>query len=490
MFIFIKKTFISIGVVLTVLFSVGSCGVNVEEKNIQITTSSAEAMSEFLKGRDLFEKLRQQESLQFFENAIGKDKKFAMAYYYHSLANPTNKGFFEDLDNAVALTDNISEGERLIILALKSAVDGNQKQQEEYLIELVELYPDDKRAHGQLGQFYFGQQKYQLAVDHLSKSTTIAPDYSLSYNMLGYSYRNLGNYSEAEKSFKKYIELIPDDPNPYDSYAELLLKMGRYEESIKQYKKALSIDPNFIASHIGIATNLNYLEQYKDARKQCKVCFDLARNDGEKRAALFSTMVSYVNEGEYDKALEVMEKQYSIAEANVDAGAMAGDLNIMGNILFEAGNYGAAKNKYEKSVLVIQESNLSNEVKENNKRFALYNQGRISLMIDDLNDAKSKATEFSHQANLANNTFQIWFSHDLNGMVAMKEKQYQEAINEFKQANQQNPYILFKLANAYQENDNKNEAKKYYEKCLNFNALNSINQAFIRTKVKEVLASM
>ena len=72
----------------------------------------------------------------------------------------------------------------------------------------------------------------------------------------------------------------------------------------------------------------------------------------------------------------------------------------------------------------------------------------------------------------------------------MKEKQYQEAINEFKQANQQNPYILFKLANAYQENDNKNEAIKYYEKCLNFNALNSINQAFIRTKAKEVLASM
>jgi tetratricopeptide (TPR) repeat protein len=75
-------------------------------------------------------------------------------------------------------------------------------------------------------------------------------------------------------------------------------------------------------------------------------------------------------------------------------------------------------------------------------------------------------------------------------MVAMKEKQYQEAINEFKQANQQNPYILSKLANAYQENNNKNEAKKYYEECLNFNALNSINQAFIRTKVKEVLASM
>ena len=245
MLIFNKKKLLSIGIILSLLFMIAACSEKEKDKNIPVTAMSEDAKSEFSKGRNLFEKLRQQESLQFFENAIVKDKKFAMAYYYHSLANPTNKGFFEDLDNAVALTDSISEGERLIISALKSAVDGNQKQQEEYLIELVELYPDDKRAHGQLGQFYFGQQKYQLAVDHLSKSTTIAPDYSLSYNMLGYSYRNLGNFTEAEKSFKKYIELIPDDPNPYDSYAELLLKIGRYEESIKQYKKALSYSSSF-----------------------------------------------------------------------------------------------------------------------------------------------------------------------------------------------------------------------------------------------------
>jgi tetratricopeptide (TPR) repeat protein len=106
------------------------------------------------------------------------------------LANPTAKGFFEDLDNAVAYADKASEGERLIILALKAGSDGNQKLQEEYLNKLVAIYPDDERAHGQLGQFYFGLQQYDLAVEHLKKSTEINPNYSSSYNMLGYSYRN------------------------------------------------------------------------------------------------------------------------------------------------------------------------------------------------------------------------------------------------------------------------------------------------------------
>ena len=99
-------------------------------------------------------KLHQQESLQYFESAIAKDNKFAMAYYYHTLANPTAKGFFEDLDNAIANSEKISEGEKLIILALKAGVDGDQKLQEDHLKKLVELFPNDERAHGQLCLLY------------------------------------------------------------------------------------------------------------------------------------------------------------------------------------------------------------------------------------------------------------------------------------------------------------------------------------------------
>ena len=254
------------------------CSKKEDDGKIAITTMSSEAKNDFVEGRNLFEKLQQRESLQYFENAFASDNKFAMAYYYHSLANPTTKGFFEDLDNAMANIENTSEGEQLIILALKAGVDGNQKLQEEKLKKLVELYPDDERAQGQLGQFYFGQQKYDLAVQYLKKSTEINPDYSSSYNMLGYSYRNLENYEEAEKAFKKYVELIPDDPNPYDSYAEMLSKQGRYEESITEYQKALSIDPNFFASHMGISNNLIYLNKYDEAKENCN---EMLRNSKE-----------------------------------------------------------------------------------------------------------------------------------------------------------------------------------------------------------------
>ena len=473
---------------ILILFT--GCTKKQDEGKVQITAASDEAMQDFLKGRDLFEKLRFQNSLQHFENAIAKDNNFALAYYYHSLANPTNKGFFEDINKAAALADKVSDGERLMILAFQAGVNGDQKKQGEHLAKLVQLYPTDERAHNLLGQFYFGQQDYNKAIEHLSKATEIAPNFSTSYNMLGYSNRNLEKFEDAEKAFKKYIELIPDDPNPYDSYAELLMKAGKYEQSIEQYRKALAIDPNFVASFIGIADNCNFLGKYDDARKELQTLYDKARNDGEKRAALFAAMVSYADEGNFDKALEEMQKQYDLGAAINDAGAMAGDINTMGNILFEAGKFDEAMKKYTESLEVTLASNLSNEVKENTKRFALYNAGRVLLMKNDLKGAKVKANEFGEKAIAANNTFQIWLSHELNGCIALKEKDFSKAEAELNKANQQNPYTFYRLGLVYQGMNDKVKADEHFKKAANFNALTNMNQSFVRVRTRNMITSM
>ena len=476
--------------VLFIFIVLTGCSKQEDESKIAITTMSSEARNDFLKGRDLFEKLRARESLAYFENAFTKDNKFVMAYYYHSLANPTNKGFFKDLDNAVANAGNVSEGERLFVLALKAGVDGNQKAQEDYLTKLVKLYPDDERAHQQLGQFYFGQQKFDLAVQHLKKATEIAPDYSLSYNMLGYSYRNLGNYTEAEKAFKKYIELIPDDPNPYDSYAELLSKEGRYEESITQYQKALDINPGFFNSRMGISNNLIYLKKYDEAKDNCDKSYEAAKNNGERRFALFTKTVACVDQGDTEGALAEMQKQFTLAKDINDAGAMTGDLNTMGNILLEAGRYDDAKAKFEEALSVMEGSDLADEVKQNTKRLDIYNRGRIALMTGKVEDAKKLAEQFSASANKANNTFQIWLAHSLNGLIAMQEKNYTNAISEFEKSNQQNPQTFYYIALAYEKDGNAAEAKKYADKSANFNALINLNQAFVRNKANQMLASL
>lgn len=67
---------------------------------------------------------------------------------------------------------------------------------------------------------------------------------------------------------------------------------------------------------------------------------------------------------------------------------MNGDLNLMGNILFEAGRFDKAKIKFVEALKVIEDSKLADEVKENNRRLNLYNLSRIALKTGNIEEAK------------------------------------------------------------------------------------------------------
>lgn len=460
-----------------------------EDGKIPITTSSEQALKFYMQGRDLAEKLRGQESRQYFEQAVTEDPNFAMGYLNLAFTQPSAKGFFENLNKAKALVDKVSEGERLWILGVEAGVNGFPMKQREYYKKLVTAYPSDERAHNLLGNHYFGQQEYTKAIEQYQKAIKTNPEFSQPYNQLGYAQRFLGNYSESENAFKKYVELIPDDPNPYDSYAELLMKIGKYDASIEKYQKALSINPHFGASHIGIATNFNFKGEHENARKQLQKFYDTALDDGQRRAAHFAMAVSYVDEGNMDQALAECKKQYAFAKEINDAAAMAGDLNAMGNILLEVGKPDQALAKFEKAVKLIKESDLSNEIKENAKRGLLFNAARVALKKNDLATAKAKSEKFQKQVEAVNDANQIRLSHQLAGMIALAEKDYNKALAELQQANQQNSYNIYRMAVAYEGKGEQEKAEEMYAKAANFNALNSLNHAFIRNKAKKIVAA-
>jgi len=457
---------------------------------IPVTTSSKEALADFLKGRDLFERLQGQESLQFLRAAIEKDPNFAMAYLFSSFSQPTVQRFFDQLDKAVELKDQLSEGERLWIEGVKAGADGFPMKQRGIYQSLVMKYPNDERAHNLLGNNFFGTQEYEKAIAEYEQVILINPEFSQLYNQMGYAYRFLKKYDEAETAFKKYVELIPDDPNPYDSYAELLMKRGKFEASIEQYQKALKINPNFVASHVGIATNYNFLEEYEKARKQLQELFDIARTDGERRAARFAMTVSYVDEGKMDKALEELDWQYNLGKSTADPANIAGDLIFIGNIYYEMKKYDKAFTFYQDALKTIESSNLSEPVKDNARRFFIYNHARVALEKGDLKTARDKAAEFLKQAQSVNNTFQIWLAHQVAGMLAMKEKDYETAIKSLMQSNLQNPYNLYRIALAYQRLGQQEMAKDYCEQAAHHNTLNSMQYAFIRHQAQKMLDKM
>ena len=457
---------------------------------IPISTASDEARKEFLQGRDLNEKLLIQDSIAHYDKAISLDPNFAMAELNRAAVSPTGKEFFDHLKKAVSLADKASNGEKLMILGTEAGVNGNPVKQKEYLEQLVAAFPNDERANFALGGYYFGQQDFPQAITYYKKATELAPTFSSAFNLLGYAYRQNADYPNSEGAFKKYIELIPNDPNPYDSYAELLLREGKFDDSITQYRKALEIDSNFINAHQGIGMDLLYQGKADEAASEIAKITDKARNDGERRTALFALMVVDVDSGKWDKALADVDKQYALGEKTGDVPGMTGDLQLKGNILLEMGKYEDAKAQYEKLLKMTEDSNLSQEIKDNARLFHHYNLARVALGglggKKDLTKAKTEAEAFRQGTEAAKRPLQIKQAHQLLGIIALEEKDYGKAVSEMQQANQQNPYDLYRLCQAYQGQGDGARAKEFCGKAATLYTLPAIQFAFVRTKAAKV----
>jgi len=481
---------VSLGLVLGVGLGCNKASTSVSASSdggkLAVTTASEEARKEYLAGRDLFERLQAHDSVPHFDKALALDPDFALADLGRANSAPTPKEFFEHMHKAVALAPKASNGEKLLILANQAGANGLPEIQKEYLDQLVQAYPNDERAQFTVGTFYFGQQQLEEALAHYKKSAELAPNYSQVYNLMGYCLRQKGDYTDSEQAFKKYIALIPNDPNPYDSYAELLLKMGRFDDSIAEYRKALSVDSKFNASRFGLSADYMYSGQPKEAAAVLQEMASAARNDGELRTAYFGMAVLASDAGKFDEALAAMDKEYAVAEKKQDTANMAADLQAKGNILMQMKKYDAAMKQFDQSFKIVQDSNLSQELKNNSTGLHHFNAAAVAIAKGDLTAAKGHLEEFRKVTEESKNNAQVKQAHELAGRIAMAEKKYDTAVEELHQANQQNAQNLFRLSEAYRGQGDATKAGEYAKKAAEFNSLPALPYAFIRTKAKKM----
>lgn len=461
-----------------------------DDGKIPVTTTSEAARKEFLQGRTLADNLRLTDAIAHFDAALTLDPAFASAELARANVAPTAKDFREHLDKAIALSSKASEGERLTILAAEAGAVGNTAKVKEYLEKSVSLFPGDERARFALGAFHAGQQDNTHAIEAFKATIAIAPGFPPVYNSLGYAYKAVADYAEAEKAFRKYAELIPGDPNPYDSYAELLMKMGRFDESISQYKKALGLDPSFISARVGSAIDALYLGKPEVATAGLTELFSHARNDGERRQAVFVQAVVYTDQGKMDLAVQQAVKEFGIAEKIGDVASMTADLNFKANMLLAMGKNDEALATFNQALQLTEKSSLAAGAKRLTSLFHHVNVAAVAIARNDLATARSAAEEFRAGTAGTQNQFQLYLTHELAGRIALASNQYDSAIAELLQANLQDPYNLYRLALAYKGKGDTAKAKDYAGQAAHWNGLPALNYALVRSKAQKLTGTV
>ena len=442
-----------------------------EVAKIPVTTSSAKARELFWEGRELAERIRPVEARDHFLKAVDKDPQFALAYLYLANTAISAKEFFGSMKKAAFLASEVSEGERHWILGQDAGSRGDPAAQLDHYTALLELYPEDERAHNVLANYYFARQEYEQAIKHFQHATEINSDFSPAYNSLGYASRSAGKIEQAEEAFKKYIELIPDEANPYDSYAELLMKVGRFDESIENYGKALEKDPQFVFSYVGIGNNQMFKGEYDVARSTFAELLSKARNNGERRTAHRWTAVSHAFEGNLDLAVASVEQMSAIAQADEDHAALAGDAGFLGNLFLYSGSGAQALDSYRRGLELMEKADVNDDVKETARRNFLYHEARAAIVSGDLATAAAKSKEYGSAVATRGVSNEMLRAKELLGRLALARGRAQAATEHFQQANQQDPMVLLMSARAYQAAGKLDRARAMAAEAANFNQL-------------------
>ncbi|MFH2037077.1 MAG: tetratricopeptide repeat protein [Candidatus Zixiibacteriota bacterium] len=395
-----------------------------------VTTHSHDAYKAYLEGLIYYDKLYLDKAYEYYRKALEYDSTFATAYYCLAWT-----GDPEMMAKAIKYSQRATRKEQLYIKSLEARKAGDEELAEQYLLELIEKYPDEKMALFELAIFMEHKNNYPEAINYFKKSLIVDPLYKMAYNYMVYAYSKMGYLDSAMTIAEKYIEIAPDEPNPYDTYGEFLAKQGNLDRAIEMYKKACSIKADFF--HYSSLLVLGRLYVYKhDYSKASELFQEAAANGGNDVRAKARTFLALVPvyQGQLAKGLEILND--GIAADRMDRSDKCEygliKYNIKAQILSEMGRVDEARFELEKAIKIQGAFYADTGV-----NFApvylslLVKQGdttRARMVVEELEQTISGEKDASRQAYWRSMTQYEFFKGDYKKSIGWLEKQIDDGI--------------------------------------------------------------
>jgi len=479
-----RKFLVACFVILLVSVLLFGCEKKTQE--ITFTTKSPEALKLFVEGLERYDLFYHPEAFALFERAVAADPEFAMAWYYWAHTSPNAADYQKRLKKAIALADNVSEPEWLIIMSAKARNEDKAALARHHMEQLVSLLPRSKRAHLTLGSYYYGLHDWELAEKEFRAAIDVDPDFAPPYNMLGYLLSNKGEYSEAIKALEKYAALRPQDPNPHDSMGEIYLWMSDHKSSVKEFSRSLELDPRFVASRAGIGHNHVFKGEFDQARARYDEMLEYARSVADTNMGFFWKAISYVHEGKPHKAVETLEEQLEFAKAHNDIYMQASILGQIAMIYLDVGDFSKALNAVKTVREMCATPGFETGVREEYLRACAFMEAVVSAREGRKDQAQPLMDEFWASAEASGHPVAMKVYHSLRGLVAYWSNDYETAIAELTQGDPENPYARYYLALSYEKSGQQDQAKETFSEIAKYNR-NSIYYAFVRAPAMEKL---
>lgn len=323
-----------------------------------VTTSSMEAYRYFLRGRESYEKLYNDDARHSFQEAVKLDPAFAAAYLYLAWtydrlrdAKARNDAF----EKARTLSDRATSKERLYIeAACARALDRDVDKRFQILKQIAREYPKEKHVHYRLASHYRGKRQFYQAVEEYNKVLDLDPNYGLALNELAYMYTDIEDFEQAHEYFQRYALISPGDANPIDSMGELFFRMGKLDDAIAKYQEALEVKPDFYYAYWEIAYIYALKENYSECMKWIDKYLDKAPSFGTRTDGLRWRCYYHIMGGSLNRALKEAERIIEMSKAEGSESWQTEATRLKGWISYEKGELELSRNCFLQCIDAMQ----------------------------------------------------------------------------------------------------------------------------------------
>jgi tetratricopeptide (TPR) repeat protein len=460
------------------------------EKNaeIPITTRSESARMDFIAGQAALDRGDGAIANALFRRAVAADPGFTYAWLNLAIASFSTQEFAESLERAAASASKTSEGEQLLVRINQRFLDNDFESQHALAEDLVRKYPDSARAWLALAAVQAGLNEFDAQRESIERAIELDPTFAAAPFAMGNSYmfNEPRDFERAESFFRQALELAPGEDNFWWTLGDVYRATNRLEEAREYYERATLLDPDDSTAPVKLGHVDSFLGRYDAARAD----YDLGMENAD--AATRPFLASYrtftwVHAGQPRTAVQALEKLADDTAAmdvpeEQRAGAKIFALTNAAQISLHAGLNDDARRVLDKLAAALR-ANAKIVGTEDFARIqeaqVAYLEGQLAARSGDYAQAKRLAEKNAKLVAKQQNPRKMENYHDLMGLIALQQRKYSAAAEQYRKADLTNMYTKYHLALALDGAGKKQEAQAIFREVGSWN-FNSAGFALVR----------
>jgi len=265
----------------------------------EAATSNLEAYRHYQLGLDFERRFLLPEALREYEEAIGLDPQFALAYLKLTGVY-RQQGDFRQADELWPkiehLQSRLPRKNQLAFQAVEAVRAGDSAAAQQILESLLKEFPREDDARSTLAGSLFTAGEMDRGTSVLKDGLELDPKNEVFLNMLAYAEAFSGNLPAALQADDQYSAVRPNDPNPWDTRGDVLYALNHDDEAVEAYRKVIALKPDFSGSTDYLKLAVVYADQKKYPLA------DSALEEYTRRAAGAGKLYDSVFQGQFQEA--------------------------------------------------------------------------------------------------------------------------------------------------------------------------------------------